>query len=238
MRHTCISQNQLVAFFQERSVSSYIEQEDFTIRPESPPTSAIERQKQLEAQRELERERLRQAEEREQHRQEMRDRELKKELERERHREKQRDNSVDDRHSSGVGLVIGNQLTNPDPVCVTIIYCSNDRVNKFCLISSRLFVCKTFMCKMISDRIPLQNSMDEMEKKKERIMLMSMQRRQRQEEMKERKEVETQARREQEKLKAEVRARKKEEERQRRAAILEHHKVKKAIEEAEREVSE
>lgn len=68
-------------------------------------------------------------------------------------------------------------------------------------------------------------------------MLMSLQRRQRQEEMKERKEVEAQARREREKLKAEERARKKEEERQRRAAILEHHKVKKAIEEAEREVS-
>lgn len=68
-------------------------------------------------------------------------------------------------------------------------------------------------------------------------MLLSLQRRQRQEEMKERKETEAQARREQEKLKTEERARKKEEERQRRAAILEHHKVKKAIEEAEREVS-
>ena len=68
-------------------------------------------------------------------------------------------------------------------------------------------------------------------------MLLSLQRRQQQEEMKERKEAEAQARREQEKLKAEERARKKEEERQRRAAILEQHKVKKAIEEAEREVS-
>lgn len=68
-------------------------------------------------------------------------------------------------------------------------------------------------------------------------MLLSLQRRQQQEEMKERKEVEAQARREQEKLKAEERARKKEEERQRRAAILEQHKVKKAIEEAEREVN-
>lgn len=67
-------------------------------------------------------------------------------------------------------------------------------------------------------------------------MLMSLQRRQRQEEMKERKEAEAQTRREKEKHKAEERARKKEEERQRRAAILEHHKVKKAIEEAEREV--
>ncbi|XP_071566318.1 patronin isoform X9 [Temnothorax nylanderi] len=178
----------------ERSVSSYIEHEDFTVRPESPPASALERQKQMEAQRELERERLRQADDREQQRQEMRDRELKREMERERQREKQRDSSTEGRHASGVGLVIGNQLTNPDP-----------------------------------------NSMDEMEKKKEKIMLMSLQRRQRQEEIKERKEAETQARREQEKLKAEERARKKEEERQRRAAILEHHKVKKAIEEAERE---
>lgn len=111
--------NQL--FLQERSVSSYIEHEDFTVRPESPPTSAIERQKQLEAQRELERERLRQAEEREHHRQEMRDRELKREMERERQREKQRDGSAEGRHASGVGLVIGNQLTNPDPVCIIII---------------------------------------------------------------------------------------------------------------------
>lgn len=69
-------------------------------------------------------------------------------------------------------------------------------------------------------------------------MLLSLQRRQQQEEMKERKEAEAQARREQEKLKAEERARKKEEERQRRANILEQYKVKKAIEEAEREVSE
>ncbi|XP_070152384.1 patronin isoform X3 [Polyergus mexicanus] len=177
----------------ERSVSSYIEHEDF-MRSESPPVSIVEKQKQVEAQRELERERLRQAEEREQQRQGMRDRELKREMERERQREKQRDGNTEGRHASGVGLVIGNELTNPDP-----------------------------------------NSMDEMEKKKERIMLMSLQRRQRQEEMKERKEIEAQARREKEKVKAEERARKKEEERQRRAAILEHHKVKKAIEEAERE---
>ncbi|XP_018059324.1 PREDICTED: patronin isoform X9 [Atta colombica] len=178
----------------ERSVSSYIEHEDFTMHSESSPAIAIEKQKQVETQRELERERFRQADEREQQRQEMRDRDLKREMERERQREKQRDSSTDSRHASGVGLVIGNQLTNPDPNC-----------------------------------------MDEMEKKKERIMLMSLQRRQRQEEMKERKEIEAQARREQEKLKVEERARKKEEERQRRAAILEHHKVKKAIEEAERE---
>ncbi|KAK2582392.1 hypothetical protein KPH14_004717 [Odynerus spinipes] len=178
----------------ERSVSSYIEHEDFSVRTESPPASASERQKQMDAQRDLERERQRQAEEREYHRQEMRDRELQKEINRERHRERQRDDSAEGRQSSGVGLVIGNQLANPDP-----------------------------------------NSLDEMERKKERIMLLSLQRRQQQEEMKERKEAEAQARREQEKLKAEERARKKEEERQRRAAILEQYKVKKAIDEAERE---
>lgn len=76
-----------------------------------------------------------------------------------------------------------------------------------------------------------------MERRKERIMLLSLQRRQQQEELKERKEAEAQARREQEKLKGEERERKKQEERQRRAAILEQYKLKKAIEEAEREVN-
>ncbi|XP_014601145.1 PREDICTED: patronin isoform X5 [Polistes canadensis] len=177
----------------ERNVSSYIEHEDFTVRTESPPVSITERQKQLEAQKDLERERQRQAEEREFLRQEMRDRELQKEMDRERQRDRHRDSSAEGRQSSA-GLVIGKQLTNPDP-----------------------------------------NSLDEMEKKKERIMLLSLQRRQQQEEMKERKEAEAQARREQEKLKSEERTRKKEEERQRRAHILEQYKVKKAIEEAERE---
>ncbi|KAI4478252.1 hypothetical protein M0802_014567 [Mischocyttarus mexicanus] len=177
----------------ERSVSSYIEHEDFTMRTESPPVSITERQKQLEAHKDLERERQRQAEEREFLRQEMMDRELQKEMDRERQRDRHRDNSAEG-HQSSAGLVIGKQLTNPDP-----------------------------------------NSLDEMERKKERIMLLSLQRRQQQEEMKERKEAEAQTRREQEKLKAEERTRKKEEERQRRAHILEQYKVKKAIEEAERE---
>lgn len=87
------------------------------MRPESPSASVLERQKQMEAQRE----RLRQADEREHQRQEMRDRELKREIERERQREKQRDSSTDSQHASGVGLVIGNQLTNPDPVYITVI---------------------------------------------------------------------------------------------------------------------
>nr|XP_034195709.1 patronin isoform X19 [Osmia lignaria] len=177
----------------ERSVSSYVDNEDFMVRPESPSVSAVDRQqKQLETHRDFDREKQRQADEREFQRQEMRDRELQREVEREKQRER-RETSAEGRQS-GVGLIIGNQLANPDP-----------------------------------------NSLDEMERKKERIMLLSLQRRQQQEEMKERKEAEAQARREQEKLKAEERARKKEEERQRRAAILEQHKVKKAIEEAERE---
>ncbi|XP_076668126.1 calmodulin-regulated spectrin-associated protein patronin isoform X14 [Andrena cerasifolii] len=176
----------------ERTAASYVENEDFSVRPESPSVIVVERQKQLESHREFDREKQRQADEREFHRQEMRDKELQREIDREKQRE--RHEASADSRQSGVGLIIGNQLANPDP-----------------------------------------NSLDEMERKKERIMLLSLQRRQQQEEMKERKEAEAQTRREQEKLKAEERARKKDEERQRRAAILEQHKVKKAIEEAERE---
>ncbi|XP_076279733.1 calmodulin-regulated spectrin-associated protein patronin isoform X22 [Lasioglossum baleicum] len=171
----------------ERTVSSYVENEDFTVRPESPAAIA-DRQKLLES----DREKQRHIDERDFQRHEMRDREMQREGEREKLRER-RDTSAESRQS-GVGLIIGNQLANPDP-----------------------------------------NSLDEMERKKERIMLLSLQRRQQQEEMKERKEAEAQTRREQEKAKAEERARKKEEERKRRAEILEQHKVKKAIEEAERE---
>ncbi|VEN49558.1 unnamed protein product [Callosobruchus maculatus] len=75
----------------------------------------------------------------------------------------------------------------------------------------------------------------ERERKKEKIMLLSLQRRQRQEEAKARKEAEAQERREREKMKEEERARKKEEREARRQAILEQYKLKKAIEEAERE---
>ncbi|XP_015430817.1 PREDICTED: patronin isoform X4 [Dufourea novaeangliae] len=175
----------------ERTVSSYVENEDFSVRPESP-AAVVDRHKQLEAQRDLDREKQRHIDERDFQRHDFRNKEAQRETEREKQRER-RESSAEGRHS-GVGLIIGNQLANPDP-----------------------------------------NSLDEMERKKERIMLLSLQRRQQQEEMKERKEAEAQTRREQEKLKAEERARKKEEERQRRAAILEQHKVKKAIEEAERE---
>ena len=72
-----------------------------------------------------------------------------------------------------------------------------------------------------------------MEKKKEKIMLLSLQRRQQQEEAKARKEIEAMQRREKEREKQEERDRKREEQVARRAAILEQHKYKKAIEEAE-----
>lgn len=111
-------------------MSSYMEHEDYGVRTESPPIGVInERQKHAETashNRDLERERQRQAEEREYHRQEMRDRELQKEMERERQRERQRDGSIDGgnggRQSSSAGLVIGKQLTNPDPVSISFIY--------------------------------------------------------------------------------------------------------------------
>uniref|UniRef100_A0A182Q9W7 CKK domain-containing protein n=1 Tax=Anopheles farauti TaxID=69004 RepID=A0A182Q9W7_9DIPT len=78
-------------------------------------------------------------------------------------------------------------------------------------------------------------SVDEMERKKEKIMLLSLQRRQQAEEAKARKEIEAMQRREKEREKEEERARKKEEQFARRQQILEAHKLKKAIEEAERE---
>ncbi|XP_068904602.1 patronin isoform X7 [Tenebrio molitor] len=76
---------------------------------------------------------------------------------------------------------------------------------------------------------------DAAERMKKRIFLASLQRKQEQEEAKARKEQEAQARREREKAKEEEKARKKEEQIQRRAAILEQYKLKKAMEEAERE---
>lgn len=72
-----------------------------------------------------------------------------------------------------------------------------------------------------------------MERKKEKIMLLSLQRRQQQEEAKARKEIQAMQRREKEREKEDERVRKREEQAARRAAILEQHKLKKAIEEAE-----
>ncbi|XP_014260649.1 patronin isoform X4 [Cimex lectularius] len=82
---------------------------------------------------------------------------------------------------------------------------------------------------------PDPGTLDEMEKKKERILMMSLQRRQAAEEARNVKEAEIARRRDQEKAKEEEKQRKKEEEKRRRAQILEQYKIKKAIEEAERE---
>lgn len=81
----------------------------------------------------------------------------------------------------------------------------------------------------------MQFTVDEMEKRKEKIMLLSLQRRQQHEETKARKEFEAMQRKERETLKDEERARKKEEQMARRQVILEQHRLKKAVEEAERE---
>ncbi|XP_058802244.1 patronin isoform X4 [Phymastichus coffea] len=177
----------------ERSVSAYLDENDYLPRYDSPPVNAtMDRPRQSIAQKETEREKQIQIEERQQ--QELREKELQQQMARERQREKLKSEGSDGRQNNSVGLVIGNQLTNPDP-----------------------------------------NSIDEMERKKERIMNLSLQRRLQQEELKERKEAEAQARKEEEKMKQEERERKKEEEKARRAAILEQYKLKKAIEEAERE---
>ncbi|VVC34989.1 Hypothetical protein CINCED_3A002661 [Cinara cedri] len=88
---------------------------------------------------------------------------------------------------------------------------------------------------IIENSNPDPVAIDEMEKKKERILLLSLQRRQQQEELKTKKEIEFQQRKEKEQLKDEIKQRKKEEEKRRRAVILEQYRIKKAIEEAERE---
>ncbi|KAI4466052.1 hypothetical protein MML48_3g00021872 [Holotrichia oblita] len=108
--------------------------------------------------------------------------------------ERQRRETSQEREKAGAAIIIGNELSNPDP-----------------------------------------ELLDEKERKKERIMMLSMQRRQQQEEAKQRKEQEAHARREREKAKEEEKVKKKEEQAQRRAAIFEQYKLKKAIEEAERE---
>lgn len=66
-------------------------------------------------------------------------------------------------------------------------------------------------------------------------MLLSLQRRQQQEEAKARKEIDAMQKRERDREKEDERNRKKEEQAARRQAILEQHKLKKAVEEAERE---
>ncbi|XP_060518088.1 patronin isoform X3 [Cylas formicarius] len=114
--------------------------------------------------------------------------------EREKLRAKREASQEKQKVAAASAIVIGNELTNPNPEVV-----------------------------------------DELERKKERLLMLSLQRRQQQEEAKAKKEAETQRRREFEKAKEEEKARKKEEQAARRAAILEQYKLKKAIEEAERE---
>lgn len=76
-----------------------------------------------------------------------------------------------------------------------------------------------------------------MERKKERIMMLSLQRRQAAEEARARAEAAADARRQREAALADERAARKEFQSQRRDAILQQYKMKKAIEEAEREAS-
>lgn len=75
-----------------------------------------------------------------------------------------------------------------------------------------------------------------MERKKEKILMQSLRRKQQQEEIRQRKEHEAQQRKEEERAKEEEKQRKKEDEKARRAIIFEQYKIKKAMEEAEKEV--
>ncbi|XP_031344044.1 patronin isoform X4 [Photinus pyralis] len=159
-----------------------LERSNYTQLQEREEKERIERQKRLQG--ELDLERLK----REEHEEEFRRHEL---LEKGKRKEATYEK---ERVTAASAIIIGNDLSNPDPDLV-----------------------------------------DEREKRKEKIMLMSLQRRQQQEEAKAKKEHEAQMRREREKMKEEDKVRKKEEQLQRRAAILEQYKLKKAIEEAERE---
>ncbi|XP_073942237.1 calmodulin-regulated spectrin-associated protein patronin isoform X4 [Choristoneura fumiferana] len=88
---------------------------------------------------------------------------------------------------------------------------------------------------VIGEMNPDPNSAEEMERKKERIMLLSLQRRQRADEARARADQAAAARRARDEQIAEQRAARKEEQAKRREAILQQYKLKKAIEEAERE---
>ncbi|XP_049883699.1 patronin-like isoform X3 [Pectinophora gossypiella] len=79
------------------------------------------------------------------------------------------------------------------------------------------------------------NSAEEMERKKERIMLLSLQRRQRADEARARAEAAAAARRARDEAAAEHKLARKEEQARRREQILYQYKLKKAMEEAERE---
>lgn len=122
--------------------------------------------------------------------------------------------------NSNKALIIDDQLTKLDAVSILYIY-------YILWTQSHINVCSRHF-----DHLK-QQSVDEMERKKEKIMLMSLQRRQQQEEAKARKEIEIMQRREKEREKEDERCRKREEQAARRNNILEQHRLKKAIEDAE-----
>lgn len=88
---------------------------------------------------------------------------------------------------------------------------------------------------LIGELNPDPNSAEEMERKKERIMLLSLQRRQRADEARARADAAAAARKAREEAAQELKAARKEEQARRREIILHQYKLKKAIEEAERE---
>ncbi|XP_028172023.1 patronin isoform X3 [Ostrinia furnacalis] len=88
---------------------------------------------------------------------------------------------------------------------------------------------------VIGELNPDPTSAEEMERKKERIMLLSLQRRQRADEARARAEAAAAARRARDEAAAELKLSRKEEQARRRELILRQYKLKKAIEEAERE---
>lgn len=90
-----------------------MDEQDYVSRYESPVSATLDRSRQAAVQKDLEREKQRQAEEREQQQQELREREQQREMARDRQRERQ---SSEGRQSNSVGLIIGKQLDNLDPV--------------------------------------------------------------------------------------------------------------------------
>ncbi|XP_059058186.1 patronin isoform X9 [Achroia grisella] len=88
---------------------------------------------------------------------------------------------------------------------------------------------------VIGEMNPDPNSAEEMERKKERIMLLSLQRRARADEARAQAELAAAARRARDQAAADLRLARKQDQARRREAILQQYKLKKAIEEAERE---
>lgn len=88
---------------------------------------------------------------------------------------------------------------------------------------------------VIGEMNPDPNSAEEMERKKERIMMLSLQRRQRADEARARADAAAAAKRAREEQANELKLARKEEQARRREQILRQYKLKKAIEEADRE---